>query len=152
MSVLWQCVGLSCSAGPDGAAAQVSSLVSLCHAMPAVLDMLVPDSAHPGWHTALALLPLPPQPGFKQAQHIRAQLALLKATNSLGGAAQLWLLNAMQIGLARSRPAVLADIWQAVLQTVQVRGCSPDSDATAVCSPRLQTSCSAGIHTCAEWR
>ena len=120
MSVLWQSVGLSCSAGPDGAAAPVGSLVSLCHAMPAVLDMLVPDSAHQGWHTALALSPLPPQPGFKQAQQIRVQLALLKATNSLGGAAQVWLLNAMQLGLARSRPAVLADIWHAVLQTVQV--------------------------------
>lgn len=120
-SVLWQSIGLSRSASPDDTAAMVSSLISLCHAMPAVLDMLVPDAAHPGWHTALALSPLPPQPDFKQAQQIRVQLALLQATNSLGGAAQVWLLNAMQLGLARSRPAVLADIWQAVLQTVQVR-------------------------------
>ena len=151
MFVLWQSVGLSRSAGPDGAAALVSSLVSLCHAMPAVLDMLVPDSAHPGWHAALALSPLPPQPGFKQAQQIRVHLALLKATNSLGSAAQVWLLNAMQIGLARSSPAVLADIWQAVLQTVQVWGCSLDLVATAF-HPRLQSSCSAGVHACAECR
>eukprot|EP00891_Asterochloris_glomerata_P005646 jgi/Astpho2/5646/Aster-x1305 len=131
-SVLWQSIGLSRSASPDDTAAMVSSLISLCHAMPAVLDMLVPDAAHPGWHTALALSPLPPQPDFKQAQQIRVQLALLQATNSLGGAAQVWLLNAMQLGLARSRPAVLADIWQAVLQTVQESTLVQNGDESSV--------------------